>query len=1049
MNNNKNKKLKNKLSKDLDEKTSKLDEYWKHIQLSRLKNRIRKILYLKPIIIDRKDGLDSRISSTNHSNSDIDEIERLKLSIRAIDELLPQYWEEMQKVRLSNRIKNLNPFNVLKNILRLSYISTFYLKIKYEIHSVIKYFLLKKKEKFICDFVKNTLNHSLSFDLPLVTIVILNRNGFDHLKNLFKNFKKNTIYPNYEIIVVDNNSCDKSVHFLNLQKDLPLRIIRNTQNKSFSKSNNETVKLAKGDFLVFLNNDVIPLFGWLNELVKTYYGHPDAGLVGSKLIYPRRYRNPHSLKVQHNGIGFRMEGGFIRPINLDNQMDFNELDFSTDVNYPSVTAACALISKRDFLEVNMFDEKYDYGYEDVDLGLKLVCKKKKNYVACKSILFHNELGTQNKQDGVALDKRRLNNKSHFNEKWYRKLLDEIWFDKLNGQNAYHSEFPCLTIGFIVTETGDQTSAGDYFTALELAEELSMLGYKIKYYTQKSNNWYNLDSELDVLIVLLHRYNLDLINCDNKNLIKIAWIRNWFDDFYQARWFDKFDIILSSSKEACDNIENSVRKKAYYFPLATKRQSLNLTHQKDEKFLCDYCFTGSYWNDPREIMDFLNPNQLPEYTFNLYGKNWELVEKFKQYSKAFVNYNEMSKVYANTKLLIDDANRATNPWGSVNSRVFDALMNGVLVLTNGEKGSYDVFDGKLPVYKNSDQLESLIKYYLSNEKERLILTNELREIVKKSHTYDKRAFHLKQILSTYYSKSIVIKVPIPVKEDAHEWGDYHFALALKKEFEKLEFRTKIDFLNEWYDEGSFSFKNVLVLRGLTKYITSKAQNNIMWNISHPDKVSLVEYKSYNHVFVASYYWTRYLNENGLSNASVLMQCTDIDLFKIPNENQKIETEVLFVGNSRGVFRKVIADLLPSEFNISIYGKGWHGIIDNKYIKGEHIKNDELFKYYGGAKVVLNDHWEDMRELGFMSNRLFDAMACNATVISDHVEGIDNVFGDKVLTYDNREDLLSKINSIFSMKEYDNRNGRQVILNLHTFANRANKIVEQMKLINRCR
>lgn len=1046
-----NKNLIRKLLRDFDEKNQKIEEYWQHIQNSRLKNRIRKVFFLKPIVDERNDLLKQvLITDESLTRNDLDKVENLKYLIRLAEDLLPRYWEEMQQMRLSNRLKRLNLYSVIRKVKDLRLLKATFTTFKNEITYIFQFFAQLGEEKKIKEFIYNNSESNIITDLPFVSIIILNRNGLSHLKQLFQSFKENTLYPNYEIIVVDNASNDRSINFLNSIKGITLRIIENKQNETFSKANNEAVQLANGELLVFLNNDVIPLHGWLNQLVKTYFKFSDVGLVGSKLVYPRRYRRSHSLKIQHNGIGFRIEEGFIRPINLDNLKGFFDVEHGIDINYPAVTAACVLLSKKKFLKVGMFDENYNYGYEDVDLGLKLFKAGFKNYVAGKSILFHNEFGTQERQESQAVRARRVKNKNYFREKWYRLLFDQIWIDKLNGQNTFYTENLKLKVGFVVTEEGENATAGDYFTALEFAEELYSLGYEIKFYSKKSQNWYDLDPDLDVLIVLLHRYNLDLIKCSNKELIKIAWIRNWFEEFYESLWFKDFNLVLSSSKEACEKIENKIGKKAYYFPLASSEKRFGARLKKDENYFCDYCFTGSYWNDHREIIDHLNPDNLKEHSFHLYGKNWESVQKFEKYAKGFVNYKDIPKVYANTKLLIDDANRVTKPWGSVNSRVFDALMSGVLVLTNNSKGSNDLFDGKLPVYNNSDELEDLIKYYLKHENERKALIKELHLIVLSSHTYKIRALRIKEMLTTYYDKSIAIKVPIPLKAEARSWGDYHFAQALKKEFEKLEFRTEIQFLEEWYDQSSYSVRNVLVLRGLSKYETNGFQTNIMWNISHPSKVTLDEYREYDCAFVASIKWVEELKNRGLNNVVALLQCTDPEVFKIADENERVKSELLFVGNSRGIHRKIIQDLKNTKYDLSIYGNGWQEIdINQGLIKDNYIENSDLYKYYGGASILLNDHWDDMSEFGFISNRLFDGMACNATIISDYVEGIDDVFEGKVITYLNKEDLIFKIDSILNSTGESSTNGRELVVNKHTFNKRANQIIEQIQHIEKCK
>jgi spore maturation protein CgeB len=71
---------------------------------------------------------------------------------------------------------------------------------------------------------------------------------------------------------------------------------------------------------------------------------------------------------------------------------------------------------------------------------------------------------------------------------------------------------------------------------------------------------------------------------------------------------------------------------------------------------------------------------------------------------------------------------------------------------------------------------------------------------------------------------------------------------------------------------------------------------------------------------------------------------------------------------------------------------------------------LGEFYASSGVVLNDHWETMREYGFLSNRLFDAAACGAIVVSDHVDGMDEVFDGLIYTYSKgSRDLAEKVNT----------------------------------------
>ena len=128
---------------------------------------------------------------------------------------------------------------------------------------------------------------------------------------------------------------------------------------------------------------------------------------------------------------------------------------------------------------------------------------------------------------------------------------------------------------------------------------------------------------------------------------------------------------------------------------------------------------------------------------------------------------------------------------------------------------------------------------------------------------------------------------------------------------------------------------------------------MWNISHPDKITLEEYEEYDKVFIASNFWAEKISEQVSVPVEVMLQCTDLERFHEPDEKEKRKNhqQLLFVGNSRDVFRKVLKDLLPTNYDLAIYGKNWEKIIPKKYIKAKHIKNDQLYKHYGSADILL--------------------------------------------------------------------------------------------------
>ncbi|MGH9249796.1 MAG: glycosyltransferase family protein [Acidimicrobiales bacterium] len=108
-------------------------------------------------------------------------------------------------------------------------------------------------------------------------------------------------------------------------------------------------------------------------------------------------------------------------------------------------------------------------------------------------------------------------------------------------------------------------------------------------------------------------------------------------------------------------------------------------------------------------------------------------------------------------------------------------------------------------------------------------------------------------------------------------------------------------------------------------------------------------------------------------------------------------MLFVGNSRGVKRPVVRDAVAAGLDLAVYGQGWDRFLDPGVVRGSYIPNAELAATYRAAGVVLNDHWDDMRRRGFLSNRLFDLAACGARVVTDEISGLRDVFGDVISTY----------------------------------------------------
>src|SRR6266481_6150271 len=117
----------------------------------------------------------------------------------------------------------------------------------------------------------------------LVSIIIPNWNGLKVLRPCLAAITENTLIDDYEVIVLDNGSEEPGIE--NAVKPYPkVQLIKEPVNHGFSRGNNLGARQARGEYLVFLNNDTLPRRDWLRPLVEMQRALPAVGIVGAKLV---------------------------------------------------------------------------------------------------------------------------------------------------------------------------------------------------------------------------------------------------------------------------------------------------------------------------------------------------------------------------------------------------------------------------------------------------------------------------------------------------------------------------------------------------------------------------------------------------------------------------------------------------------------------------------------------------------------------------------------------------------------------------------------------
>lgn len=879
--------------------------------------------------------------------------------------------------------------------------------------------------------------------LGRVSLVVLNRNGARLLERLFASIHRYNAHPDVEVIVVDHASDDGSAKVCaDWNGRLAVRLLQRDGNYSFSESNNVGARHATGEVLILANNDARLCEDILPQIVDALQD-PTVGVVSPALLDdvpdPGLELAGQPGPIQHLGVhvdlGKAHQAGVV-PFETRASREWLGIE-AVPIEVPAVTGAFMALRREDFLSHGGLSEAYFYGHEDIDLVMRLRRSGLRAVALNQLRALHLRAYSRGTMSSD-LAPVRLRNREVFDARfgvWLRRQLATDRFARVGYWSGRK-----LRIAFVVTENDPATMAGDLFTARELALELSrQFPVDCLFIEHRSPELKTLDG-IDVLISMRDDVDPRIVQAGNPAMLRVAWIRNWSERFAARPWTWDFDLIWASSEHAQAVLSRDLARPVELMPIATSPERFG-RGRRDPALACDYCFTGSFWGFNREIMQNLDPAALP-YRFAIYGEGWEAVPSMAPYARGPLPYDRMPDVYASTRIVIDDANHATKAMQSVNSRVFDALAAGCLVLTNGRDGAQAMFGDALPTYDSPQELEALLRRYLDDEPLRARTVAQLRAVVREKHSYARRAGDAWTSLArASAAPRIAIKIGAPRREVLAEWGDFHFADSLRIAFEAMGYRVRIDTLDQWSNPQSHGDDVVLVLRGLSAYKPLPHQVSLMWIISHPDQVSLGEMAQYDHVFVASALFAEQLRPRLRERVSTLLQCTDPARFNPEAGERDMAEQVLFVGNSRGQFRQVIRDALEADLAPAIYGTRWRGLVSDRFIRGENVPNTRLAHAYRAAGVVLNDHWDTMREMGFISNRVFDVLACGGRIVSDPVEGIEALFGDMVATYEGPRGLARAVEALRS-EGPDAQAARDAfarrIAAEHSFAARASEI-----------
>ncbi|MGL4340633.1 MAG: glycosyltransferase family protein, partial [Rhodoglobus sp.] len=325
-------------------------------------------------------------------------------------------------------------------------------------------------------------------------------------------------------------------------------------------------------------------------------------------------------------------------------------------------------------------------------------------------------------------------------------------------------------------TDDLTEAkGDLYVALGLAKYLRRLGWGITLWP--ASRWAEETPEdIDAAVVMIESFVPGLVRTETK---LIAWVRNWTDVWSALPYLDSFSQVWCSSQLSAERIRSVFDGAVEVVPLATDIEIFSST---DVERLPAVVTTTNFWGVNRTLISALSALARTE-TVTWFGRNSRYLDIPPSVDhQDAISYFSLPAVYSHWQFVVDDLIEPAALYGNQNSRLFDALACGALVVTNTPAMLAELGLEQTPSYNENTTLVDLITDLRNNPTQTRERMARLTEVVRSRHTYEIRAQQVSVLLSELRESSQITPVRSPLlrwatlrREELRETDDAHNTL----------------------------------------------------------------------------------------------------------------------------------------------------------------------------------------------------------------------------------------------------------------------------------